>query len=399
MKKAFSLAELLITLIIISCILAAFAPTITKRVTSELNKKDENIISTNCSAISSDCKLCHADKCLLCSITCDNNQKKDIETCTCLNCPDNCSDCEIENNGNTKCSACSSGYYLDNNICLECENNCATCNSKAICKTCKSGYHITNSNTCISNCSDNQYMNQSGTCVNCSTISSNCTACNSAGMCTNCSSGVLINGKCSSAISNCLRYSATGTCAACNANYYLNGNSCSAVTEVSNCSAYSSNNKCISCNSNYYLINNTCQTCSSINPNCSSCNTLGQCTQCASGYYLSDGKCTTLPTPNDIIVYNNLQIMRRNVGDDSAINQKYLKDIGIYVTPVGSSCTPSETHPCCWVGHTAGVESDISQCDSNNSSYSGCSRTVFVIIICSDFKPEFCCNNNFIISV
>ena len=151
MKKiAFSLAELLITLIVISCILAAFAPVITKKM---VNIGAGANFSENCGP---DCDLCFGSYCLSCSKICGEQESKSSLTCTCINCKqfdENCLECSKD-----KCKKCLDGYILKDGACIACadnefvnnlnqcescktlDRNCLSCNSKQ-CLLCKDGYN------------------------------------------------------------------------------------------------------------------------------------------------------------------------------------------------------------------------------------------------------------------
>ena len=124
MKKfftGFSIIELLISLVTISCIVAAFAPAITKK----LNKIDTALalsssgITTECKdKFSEYCSLCYKNKCIICSLDCNENQYTNIETCLCEECSERgegCIKC-----AKTKCSVCNKGYYLNNEECVPC---------------------------------------------------------------------------------------------------------------------------------------------------------------------------------------------------------------------------------------------------------------------------------------
>ena len=77
--KAFSLIELTISLITISCIMAAFAPIITKKL--KISSSSSSPISTvkpECSKFSEDCKLCYSNSCLICNKNCNENEYKNI---------------------------------------------------------------------------------------------------------------------------------------------------------------------------------------------------------------------------------------------------------------------------------------------------------------------------------
>ena len=88
-KSGFSLIELMISLIIISLIAAAFVPVITKKlarssiVAGSFGNNSSGGVSENCSNISEDCALCAGDTCLSCKKTCSAGETLDTTNCTC----------------------------------------------------------------------------------------------------------------------------------------------------------------------------------------------------------------------------------------------------------------------------------------------------------------------------
>jgi len=106
MKKGFSLIELLVSLIIISLILASFVPVYTKKL------KNQNATLT---------------------VGGINNIK---------NCPDNCAKCD-----KGECLKCNEGYGLINKSCVQCEEGCLKCEGSN-CLLCKEGYSL-NEGKCV----------------------------------------------------------------------------------------------------------------------------------------------------------------------------------------------------------------------------------------------------------
>ena len=267
--KAFSLIEVLISLIIVSTITAAFTPVISKKLQQNsitAGGASTSIIKSDCEKFSKNGGTCH---------TCFNNA---------------CIVCEYEN-----CSG-----YLNVGKC-QCESctlrsaNCIKCNSKE-CTKCKEHYYLDSNKKCQS-CPSGKYCDGSSNPMNCSRINSNCITCSSSSICTKCNSGYYLN-------------SAKTSCTKCEAGNYCNGqtksacgdrtyaaagaSSCSSVTNVSNCVSYSkTENRCTACNSGYYLSNNTCQKC----PRGSYCNGLTK-TTCPNGQYTDtegNSSCQTCP--------------------------------------------------------------------------------------------------------
>ncbi len=230
---AFSLVEVMISLVIVSSILAAFTPVLTKK-----TKRTVNVVSSvtkltsDCSGtFSSDCSLCQGTKkCYICSKQCLNSTYKDVDTCTCKPCSEidvNCTSCQDFG----KCTSCKSGYYLENNQCnlcpagYYCTNNikiacpagtfgqgdgarssCTPCpggtyssvtaaTSSAACSPCPSGtYSVSGAISCTP-CESGYYSN-GGIKTSCSSKTPNCANCNKEnGSCTNCAIGYKLIGK------------------------------------------------------------------------------------------------------------------------------------------------------------------------------------------------------------
>ena len=156
MKKifAFSLVELLISLIVISCITAAFAPLITKRVSlntySKNTESSSGEITSDCDKFNEKCKLCNENSCLICELKCNSDEYKDEKNCTCKKCieeyGENCTVCN-EN----RCTSCPEGQYFDSSdeTCKNCSNkftNCESC-SENECSSCSVGLVLENPNS------------------------------------------------------------------------------------------------------------------------------------------------------------------------------------------------------------------------------------------------------------
>ena len=279
-KKAFSLIELMISLITISCIIAAFAPVMTKKLKNSSITASLSEITTKCDKFSSNCTLCYSDKCIVCSIYCNENQYKNDGSCICENCSEKyagCIRCDDK-----QCRKCASGYGL-------------TIDGK--CKQCSAGYYSDGTYDCIA-CPIDQYQNQKGksSCISCPANqgaevgSSSCTTC-------------------STKITNCLECSNLSQCTKCDAGYYLNSNNtCTQCPKGSYCNGESQaqcpagqyqnltgQSSCKNCPAGQYQNltgQSSCKNCSSVTLNCNTCNaTTGTCTTCSNGYMLSGTSC------------------------------------------------------------------------------------------------------------
>ena len=119
----------------------------------------------------SNCDLCSdASTCLKCG------NGKTLSSGTCVDspsCPENCAPNSC--NSPPVCSACNSGFYLENNLCVACGipncNSCIHITNTTFCTACAAGF-TPNADSCVSNNSCS---------VGCTTcINSVCYACNKA---------------------------------------------------------------------------------------------------------------------------------------------------------------------------------------------------------------------------
>ena len=175
MKKGFSLVELLISLIVISCITAAFTPLITKKFSNSVLGGGGSVsdITNECDEFSENCTLCTSNFCIVCTgLSCAADEYKDTKTCSCKKCTDiygaDCTKCN-----DVKCLTCPSGQYLDNNdeTCKKCTDKFSDCTScdESQCLTCKDGYILDNpysNKPCNSfSCSSPDFMQIGSLCI------------------------------------------------------------------------------------------------------------------------------------------------------------------------------------------------------------------------------------------
>ena len=234
---AFSLIEVMISLIILSLVTAAVVPVITKKITKKSIKieyeenSEKNEYTTDCSEliasnmVSENCILCTKGDnavCKRCPIECSENMFVDISTCECKECklPD-CEACKTEFFC-YKCYVGESGvYYSDSGECKLCPKG-AYCNGITATLCPKGSYSDDElgSQACIA-CPENTYSETEG-----------------ATSCTPCPEGKYAeqgSASCSSCIStdegNCACTKSDDTCVRCKFGYKLNNGVCEVVED------------------------------------------------------------------------------------------------------------------------------------------------------------------------
>ena len=340
LKWGFSLVELMISLIVVSVVAAAFSPVITKKLSSNTvvagATKAISSIRSDCANFNTSggvCSVCTDSLCLSCTLdNCDENQGK------------------YKNIGKCSCEACTLRSA-----------NCVKCNSKD-CTKCAENYYLDSSSKCQS-CPSGKYCDGSNSQKNCT---SNCKTCNSSLACENCSSGYYLNN--SSCISCSAGYFCDGSTnqTICENNQYSTGGSasCQDVSKVANCKTYfKTKNECQECNEKYYLKSNKCYPVTQV-ANCSTYSkTEDKCTTCSSGYVISGSKCVV----DYYVQIGSLKVTKYNMGDHAKTQ-----------IPSGSESGCKKT--------------TSTNCNSNNGNYSGCQRTVCTWeaanAICANYKQD-----------
>lgn len=81
---AFSLVELMFLMVLISVILAAFMPVITRKISqdSPVNKM-QGAISNQCQQFGEACGVCYKNRCLVCELECPSGHALDVNNCRC----------------------------------------------------------------------------------------------------------------------------------------------------------------------------------------------------------------------------------------------------------------------------------------------------------------------------
>ena len=282
--KAFSLVEVMVSLIVISVISAAFIPVMTKKMTGKkINVTPKITLTQNCSDFTNKanggnndnscgkCTFCDMGKstqrCLLCNCNCPSGLFKDTETCTCKSCTMIDANCVSCSSGGT-CMSCKQGMYLENNKCISCPSGyyCPDGTKKI---QCEKGYYCANgmshtpcpagkwsnegqSTVCTMDCETGHACNNgnkkyctAGTYVN--STKSDCNNCEQGYYCT----GGTNHTQCpAGTYSYATKATSSSTCKDCGAGYYCSGglsrSSCPAGTYSSATKATNSNT-CANC--------------------------------------------------------------------------------------------------------------------------------------------------------
>lgn len=178
-KVAFSLIELMISLIVVSLVAAAFTPVITKKLkTSSIfgSSGGGNSVSANCQGkFDSDCKLCTKDLCVMCKKTCESGFMLEADSCKC-NQIITINNCKVYSDYKT-CETCEDGYFLVNNQCYKRTeiNNCVKYyDYEDKCEKCDAGFELSlNKDYCRAKGCDEMF---GAGCNSCSVTM--CTGCN-----------------------------------------------------------------------------------------------------------------------------------------------------------------------------------------------------------------------------
>lgn len=314
-KHGFSLVEIVVALIIISCIMAALAPLITKKLKSSNVTIAISEVSAKCSKFSSDCTLCYPEKCIICSKSCAFSEYKDNNNCVCINCNDFSENCITCNE--SSCTKCNLGYGIKDGSCEICPKGYYS-NGTTSCLPCEAGKYQNEEgkNTCKP-CEVSKYQDEEGK-DTCKTppdgtyqdlpAQSTTKICPIDYYCTNgiktqCSAGKGADegsgscSLCSSKIANCAECSNLSECTKCNSGYYLNSTKTCSICALDNyCDGLSQ----VQCPSGQYanIGASSCSTCSSKWANCTACTSSG-CSACKENYTLKDGKCQKLLSQAD----------------------------------------------------------------------------------------------------
>ena len=140
--------------------------------------------------------------------------------------------------------------------------------------------------------------------------------------------------------------------------------------EVPNCKIYAENNiTCKECKEGYYLSNNQCKAVTQDKYCTEYHKTKDECIECAMSYKVVNGKCQAKLSYSNI---KGVYVLRYNIGDTP--NTQIPTSAGVNVVNVGETCGSKDDYStkCCWQGETA----NPSYCKKQNDEYPTCTRTV-----------------------
>ena len=417
-KSAFSLVELMISLITISVVVSALAPIITKKLGGKngVSIMEDNLTTYCQEKFTSDCKLCDGKKrCVVCEKNCPSG--KDDDKCECFTCTDvdflqNCLQCNRKKCfkceggyglGSTNCTLCPIGQYSDGTFeCRDCSQGYYTAAAgSSICTLCEAGNKCNNG--IKTPCARGSYQNNSGqtTCNTCP--AGTCQPSSGQSTCTNCSTGYYQNQTgqtgciaCSDKTPNCAECVATnGTCTKCSYGYYLTATkTCSQCPSNANCSG----NGTISCNAGFYLNGKLCNSCdnkyystggaTSCTPstpvaNCSTYSkTSNACIACNNGYHISGSQCVSNCT------CSNGSCTASSGSVCGTCNEGYQLSNGSCICKAGYACKDGNVKKCtgltwssagatscswCWIGNcNAGICTEVNHTTGTCKSCLGC---------------------------
>ena len=145
----FSLVELSISFIVISILLAAFSPVISKKLAASSSPTSITKLSMDCKTVLPEaegyCTMCYESpkRCILCSRTCAEGEYKDTANCVCLSCQDQYGDSHCTKCDESGCKLCDNGYFFGSDKkCTACPKGsyCYQNDNESVKKTCSAGY-------------------------------------------------------------------------------------------------------------------------------------------------------------------------------------------------------------------------------------------------------------------
>ena len=308
-------------------------------------------------------------------VKCNDGYYLDNETYSCMNCSNNCKQCENVNR-EIKCNECDNYYILENDQCgykddkcistfnshcikcsdgkldltmkcSDCEvNGCSNCYTNDTCikcdglsiqvneSYCEEKESLINSNENVVQCEEG-YFNDDKECKECSLLDDKCQLCSNS-YCSKCEYPYLnINGKCKLPENSTISQDKI-TCIS--DEYYLDPNGL-CYLKIDDCIHYQ-NGKCEECSNSKYLVNDTCLIVT--DSNCIMNSFLG-CTRCIDGYYLDKTNKCQQCNSNCRTCYDNSTFCTscsddKYLEDNECKSNKELQEVCNKVTNDGQGC-------------------------------------------------------------
>ena len=423
---AFSLIELMISLIVVSSVVAAFAPVVSKKIQESTITIGNKSVTANCDLISKQCRLCTGptenDECLMCDTTCPTaGTYLKLGECACYNCRadiPNAVTCKYDKefkkpvatkcdpgyyaitdknlNEYGTCQKCQVGHYCTGSEMKECTKgtycgandtcttSCKKCSQgtyqddegQVACKKCSEGtYQADEGKEKCDPCPEGKYNNEEGS-VSCATCTGSYNSGEGNKKCEPCAKGSCCHG---TEKSSCKAgtYSDVGNldcptasnCTPCPDRKYCNKTGCTSCVDCpansTGCDPATGAPK--GCAKGYYVDGQECKQCPA---GCSECTSATSCSSCNEWYMtIVDGVCKDTVLRVDV---NGRTWTMRNAGDEGGL--PIPENVAIYT--IGKGCTRGNCGDTgsltCWQGRTS------LNCDNpkDSSGYSGCTRTV-----------------------
>lgn len=350
--KAFTLIELLISIVAIALVTSAMAPIITKKVKASRTLVDADQVRTQpfCNKFSSDCHMCYPKKCIVCDRVCGEvnttlgktSTVLNKDMCRCALCNSgkptsnpndydpnnvtndpNCYSCTF---GSSKCNGCMPGFYFEAGKCTECpvghycEGGTKTKQAcpagqyqdktkQTECIKCDKGtYNTGTGNTTCKKCDPGYYQDEQGktSCKACEGSKGKFSSNSGATICSDCEKGNKVNTTdAASACTPCAPGTYTSeigktTCTPCPAGQSASSSGCSTCTkcEKGYYASGTGNSACSPCAAGKYASDKGWAACSNCPTGkystgaavtCTDCTSITGCTACVS----TNGNCTT----------------------------------------------------------------------------------------------------------
>ena len=198
--KGFSLVELMVSLVVVAVLTAAFTPIITKKL--RLNSIAVGMGNGSAAAEKAEekkkCSLMHGNGCIECTQDVCNECEVGytIDSGACTLCATHISGC-FACSSKTNCTSCNAGYFKDSGSCSACEAGTYSKAGASSCISCEAQTYSAEGASSCTLCPDDMYSEaRASSCISCSVTWNACKKCTKDG-CTKCMDGcTLSDGSC-----------------------------------------------------------------------------------------------------------------------------------------------------------------------------------------------------------